>query len=428
MINMKIIGTGLYQWEVGRQLQIIPLRNSTVSSVHFSNPGDTEALVVKPKEENGMIVADIPNILLQSGANLVVYTVNVSESLVETLRDCVFSVRNRPKPADYVYTETEVLNYSYLDKRLKDLEGEGLANAVADYLEENPVQAGATTEEAAQIAQNKADIEKLNTDKLDAAKLPEAVNAALAQAKASGEFDGEPGKDGIDGKDGSPGEPGQPGADGKDGADGYTPVRGVDYYTEADKTEMVNAVLEAMPESEGGGLTTEEKNLIFYLFKNAAYTKPLGGAIEQLAELWGIQTAWQTVIPLEKILMGYGLMSSKLVINGEYKYASVRDNRASYLDFIPIKAGATYRFEWEGSAGSLICIEAYNTLAMENVNGLWGFSDNDRWSSGWNDNQTTGCQFTIPTEYNGLPVATMRFTFYSSAPPTSDITITEVVE
>lgn len=243
MINMKIIGTGLYQWEIGRQLQIIPLRNSTVSSVHFSNPGDTEALVVKPKEENGMIVADIPNILLQSGANIVVYTVNVSENLVETLRDCTFSVRNRAKPSDYVYTETEVLSYSSLDKRLQDLEGEGLSNAVAEYLEANPPQAGATTEEAAQIAQNKADIEKLNADKLDADKLPEAVNAALEQAKASGEFDG---------ADGQPGEPGSPGEPGQPGADGYTPVRGVDYYTEADKTEMVNAVLSALPVWEGG--------------------------------------------------------------------------------------------------------------------------------------------------------------------------------
>ena len=53
---------------------------------------------------------------------------------------------------------------------------------------------------------------------------------------------GAPGKDGKDGADGAPG------ADGKDGADGKTPVAGVDYFTEADKEEMVDAVLEAMPE------------------------------------------------------------------------------------------------------------------------------------------------------------------------------------
>ena len=58
-----------------------------------------------------------------------------------------------------------------------------------------------------------------------------AVTTALAQAKASGDFDGQPGKD---------------------GEDGYTPVKGTDYYTEADKTEMVSAVLSALPTWTGG--------------------------------------------------------------------------------------------------------------------------------------------------------------------------------
>lgn len=248
MINMKIIGTDLYQWETGRQLQIIPLRNTVVSSVHFSNPGDAEALVVKPKEANGMIIADIPNILLQNGENIVVYTVNIDTNCVETLRDCIFPVRQRARPADYVYTETEILNYSSIDKRMKELEGEGLKKAVSEYLEKNPVEAGATEEEAKQIAKNKEDIEKLSTGKLDAEKLPEAVNEALAQAKASGEFDGQDGQDGytpvkgvdyFDGADGTDGKDGYTpkkgidyfdGKDGQDGQDGYTPRKGVDYF------------------------------------------------------------------------------------------------------------------------------------------------------------------------------------------------------
>ena len=51
------------------------------------------------------------------------------------------------------------------------------------------------------------------------------VNKALAQAKASGEFKGEPGK---------------------------TPEKGVDYYTDSDKQEMVNLVLNALPTWQGG--------------------------------------------------------------------------------------------------------------------------------------------------------------------------------
>lgn len=35
----------------------------------------------------------------------------------------------------------------------------------------------------------------------------------------------------------------------ENGADGYTPEKGVDYYTDEDKTEMVDAVLAAIPQA-----------------------------------------------------------------------------------------------------------------------------------------------------------------------------------
>ena len=54
--------------------------------------------------------------------------------------------------------------------------------------------------------------------KLDATALPTAVNDALAQAKASGEFDGAKGDTGPAGEKGDPGPVGPKGADGKDGA------------------------------------------------------------------------------------------------------------------------------------------------------------------------------------------------------------------
>ena len=41
------------------------------------------------------------------------------------------------------------------------------------------------------------------------------------------------------------------GPQGPAGNDGYTPVKGTDYYTEADKTEMVNAVIAALPVYDG---------------------------------------------------------------------------------------------------------------------------------------------------------------------------------
>ena len=58
-------------------------------------------------------------------------------------------------------------------------------------------------------------------------KITEAVNAALAQAKESGEFDG------------------------KDGADGKTPVKGADYFTEADKQEIAELAAQMVQSPDG---------------------------------------------------------------------------------------------------------------------------------------------------------------------------------
>ena len=44
---------------------------------------------------------------------------------------------------------------------------------------------------------------------------------------------------------------GEPGKDGKDGADGYTPIKGVDYFTQADIDEIARKVLTQIPTSEG---------------------------------------------------------------------------------------------------------------------------------------------------------------------------------
>lgn len=50
---------------------------------------------------------------------------------------------------------------------------------------------------------------------------------------------------------GEKGETGETGATGQNGADGYTPVKGVDYFTDAEKSEMIQAVLDALPAAEG---------------------------------------------------------------------------------------------------------------------------------------------------------------------------------
>ncbi len=53
------------------------------------------------------------------------------------------------------------------------------------------------------------------------------------------------GEKGEKGDKGDKGDTGATGAQGEKGADGYTPVKGTDYFTEADKAEMVSAVRNA---------------------------------------------------------------------------------------------------------------------------------------------------------------------------------------
>ena len=55
---------------------------------------------------------------------------------------------------------------------------------------------------------------------------------------------------GPKGDKGDTGPKGAKGDRGENGQDGYTPQKGVDYYTEADKVEMVELVLEALPNGD----------------------------------------------------------------------------------------------------------------------------------------------------------------------------------
>ena len=97
------------------------------------------------------------------------------------------------------------------------MEGETAINAAGEVITGNlrPVKYTAQNPTAAEQAQARKNIDALGTG-----DLPEAINDALAQAKASGQFDGKDGQDGQPGKDGQPGSNGKDGSDGRDGEDG----------------------------------------------------------------------------------------------------------------------------------------------------------------------------------------------------------------
>ena len=160
------------------------------------------------------------------------YLVMSTSNGERTVYSRTFFVESRPKPAGYVYTETETLNYSSLDKRLKKLEGDGLTAALNDYFKENPIEVPYIGENgnwwigeedtgepsqgefivveddikeiaqqaAAMVGGNKLAIQDtapedtsvLWVDPSDDTEdgFDDAVNTALEKAKSSGKFDG----------------------------------------------------------------------------------------------------------------------------------------------------------------------------------------------------------------------------------------------
>lgn len=52
---------------------------------------------------------------------------------------------------------------------------------------------------------------------------------------------GLPGRDGVDGKNGTDGQ------DGANGQDGITPIKGIDYYTQSEKEELITEILQRIP-------------------------------------------------------------------------------------------------------------------------------------------------------------------------------------
>lgn len=115
---LKIQGTRnyLYQWDLNQK--VIVVDNDSVNEVHFANEGQNDnALTVEVKEDSKARYAEIPNILLQSGDNIVAYE-HCEDNGEYTFRKYLLEVIRRPKPADYVYTETEIKSYEALQADL----------------------------------------------------------------------------------------------------------------------------------------------------------------------------------------------------------------------------------------------------------------------------------------------------------------------
>ena len=331
-----------YQWDSDRQIVI---EDIDCTEVHYSNRTDKTALVCVVREEDGQKIADVPNILLQQDWDIIVYAFDKDYTRFSQ----TFEVVPRTKPDDYVYTETDVLNYNTLLERINDVEA-NIGQEVQDYLAENPPQSPvqSVNEKTGDVVLTAADVGAATEEYVDNAvenieltpgpQGPQGEKGDKGDKGDPGEkgdkgdtgpqgpqgIQGPPGADGQDGEQGPQGPQGNPGQDGEDGGyytpsvdqsgdlswtasksgmpsvstvnikgpqgaqgpagadgakgdkgdtgdqgpqgpqgiqgiqgpqgpagqDGYTPIKGTDYWTAADKQEIVNDVLAALPNGD----------------------------------------------------------------------------------------------------------------------------------------------------------------------------------
>jgi hypothetical protein len=185
--------TSFYQWDHDQQLIV----SEDCTEVHFDNGTQPKALCCEVKKDGKV---DVPNILLQTAAQIHAYGWNKNRKCV--VQYACFWVEPREKPDDYVYTETEILTWEALDRRITALErggGGGGEGGFSPIVTVEPIAGGHRVTIIDAVGEQTFDI--------------------------------------MDGKDGAPGS---------NGKDGYTPVRGKDYWTEQDKNEIKSYVDEAI--------------------------------------------------------------------------------------------------------------------------------------------------------------------------------------
>lgn len=110
--------TEFYQYDTNQKLICDSCKIG--EEIHFSNDFYSKAAICKTYELEGSIVVDVPNLYLLTSGELLVYLTRIDNDSRSTLEQYAFVVKERKRPSDYVYTETEVLAYHALEKRIAE--------------------------------------------------------------------------------------------------------------------------------------------------------------------------------------------------------------------------------------------------------------------------------------------------------------------
>lgn len=293
----------LWQWDTGRRLRV----GSGVEQIHYQNRALGGSVDVDVGDDGTAI---IPDELLQDCHTLTAYAYVTDDTGAYTMVQQDFAVHKRAKPAGYVYTPTDQMTLRTIQRQIGDLAGltteakdtlvaaineaartggaGSMALRVADGYIQYSTDGGSTWTNLIAVADLKGADGKPGAAGADGVTPHIGDNGnwyvgSTDTGKPSRGATGAPGKDGTDGKPGAAGATGPAGVPGKDGHSpvvtatksgktttisvdgaaiatvedgakgdpgktGKTPVRGTDYWTAADKQEIVNSVIAALPD------------------------------------------------------------------------------------------------------------------------------------------------------------------------------------
>ncbi len=173
------------QWDANQTVSV-----DSPAQVHFALQGSDECLIVESKDSK----ADVPNVLLQDGRDILFWTVQEGQSIDMAK----IAVSRKPKPSDYVYTETEILSFGKLEADVKALisqadtsiqevnELAGRVSAAQDAVDTSIANAHEAQIKAdAAIVKAESSVTKANQAFEKAQSAEEDARAAIAEVKAT---------------------------------------------------------------------------------------------------------------------------------------------------------------------------------------------------------------------------------------------------
>ena len=248
----------LWQWDTGRRVKIAD--GDGVKQVHYQNRCFGRSVDVDVGDDGTAI---IPDELLQDCHTLTAYAYVTDDTGAYTMVQQDFVVHKRAKPAGYVYTPTDQMTLRTIQRQIGDLAD--LTTEAKDTL------VAAINEVARTGGAGSMDLRVSDGYIQYSTDGGSTWTNLIAVADLKG-ADGKPGAAGADGvtphigdngnwyvgstdtgkpsrgATGAPGKGGAKGDPGTPGAAGHTPVKGTDYWTAADKQEIVNSVIAALPD------------------------------------------------------------------------------------------------------------------------------------------------------------------------------------